>query len=62
MTGGVSVPFRTSNHTAQFIKADLYARGSCRAREEFDRLMKEEENEEMKGVFRCSKRTRDEEA
>lgn len=61
LTGGVCVPFSSSNHTAQFIKADLYARGSHAARAEFDQMMCKEENEEMRNVLCSLKKTRDEE-
>ena len=62
MTNGVSVPFHTGYKTAELVRASVMSRGSMKARACFDDLMgacEENNDEEMKAVFRSYKKERD---
>lgn len=61
MTNGVSVPFRSGYKTARLVEAAVHARGSHASRMKFDELADECEDEEMKRVFCCFRKERDEE-
>ena len=59
MTNGVSVPFHTSNKTAELVRASVMSRGSMRARCNFDDLMSACDDDEMKEVYASYKKERD---
>lgn len=58
MTNGVSVPFHSSNMTAELLRASVNARGSMKSRERFDDLFDECTDEELIEVYRAYKHTR----
>jgi hypothetical protein len=61
MTNGVSVPFRTGSNTVHLVRASVMSRGSMKAREHFDELMRNCESgsdEELKNVYRSYKKER----
>lgn len=59
MTDGVSVPFRSGEKTNDLVRASVSARGSYVARERFDAMMDDCDDEELREVFRSYKKTRD---
>lgn len=59
MTDGVSVPFHSSHKTADLVEAANLARGSRKSREKFDMMFDGCRDEEMRSVFSCFKKVRD---
>lgn len=60
MTNGVSVPFSTSGHTGDVIMASTMARGSIKARKNFDKMRHYfADDREMTGVFDAYESERD---
>lgn len=59
MTNGMSVPFQSGYKTARLVEVATCSRGSMKARAKFDELEEACEDEEMRNVFRCYKKERD---
>ena len=59
MTNGTSVPFRTGYKTGRLVEAAIYAKGSRKSREFFDRMEAECEDEEMKQVYHHYRKERE---
>ena len=59
MTNGMSVPFESGEKTARLVEAAAWSRGSMKAREKFDKLDEECDDDEMKRVYGCYKKIRD---
>jgi hypothetical protein len=58
MTNGISVPFETGYKTARLVEAAAMSRGSFSSRKKFDLLAEECDDYEMKAVYECYKKER----
>lgn len=58
ITGGVSVPFRSSEKTARMVEATVQARGSYAQRADFDEADACCDDSEMKQVYACLRNAR----
>jgi hypothetical protein len=58
MTNRISVPFETGYKTARLVEAAAMSRGSLSSRKKFDLLAEECDDYEMKAVYECYKKER----
>jgi hypothetical protein len=59
LTNGTSVPFQTGYKTGRLMEAAIYAKGSWKAREIFDRMEAECLDDEMRNVYRKYRKERE---